>query len=143
LKQARRKTIVGWREMVDLPDWGVAKVLAKIDTGARTSAIHVENVRHTSNGRVAFDVVRSRKKDAKVNTVEAEIVRETTVRTSTGHVHERIVVATTMKIGDFKKRIELTLVSRQHMLCRMLVGRTALEDDFLVDVSVRHTGAQP
>jgi hypothetical protein len=137
-----KKAVIGWREMVDLPEWGVTKVLAKVDTGARTSAIHVENVRHTDRGRVAFDVVRSRKKGAKINTVEAVIVRETTVRTSTGHEHERIVVATTMKIGAFEKRIELTLVSRKHMLCRMLVGRSALEDDFLVDVSVRHTGAQ-
>jgi hypothetical protein len=136
------KKLIGWREKVDLPEWGVKNVLAKIDTGAKTSAIHVENARHTKPGKVAFDVVRSRKKNAKRTTVEADIVRETRVKSSSGHANERIVVATTMRIGDHEKRIELTLVSRPHMICRMLVGRTALEGDFLVDVSLRHTGAQ-
>jgi hypothetical protein len=135
----RKKTVVGWRERVDLPEWGVKGILAKVDTGARTSAIHVENLRHTSKGHVAFDVVLSRKKDAKTTTVTAKIVRETRIRPSTGHYQERIVVATKMRLGKKTKTIEMTLVSRPHMICRMLIGRSALEGDFLVDVTLRHT----
>lgn len=137
-----KKTVVGWRERVDLPEWGVSGVLAKIDTGARTSAIHVENMQHTTDGRVEFDVVKSRKASAKHVTVEAAVVRSAVVRTSTGHEQERIVVETLMKLGRTEKRIELTLVSRKRMLCRMLLGRSALEGDFLVDVTLRHTGAK-
>jgi hypothetical protein len=137
------KVVIGWREKVDLPEWGVKGILAKIDTGARTSAIHVENVRHTDGGKVAFDVVLSRNHPDRVTTIETDIIRETHVRTSTGHGHDRIVVGTVMRIGGVQKRIELTLVSRRHMLCRMLVGRTALEEDFLVDVSLKHTAAKP
>ena len=138
-----KKTVVGWRERVDLPEWGVEGILAKVDTGARTSALHVENVRHISEDRVAFEVVRSRKKDAEHKTVEARVVRETRVRNTSGHFQERIVVATTMRLGEKEKRIEMTLVSRSHMICRMLIGRTALEGDFLVDVDLRHTSDKP
>ena len=138
----RKKTVVGWRERVDLPEWGVKGILAKVDTGARTSAIHVENVRHTDPGHVAFEVVRSRKPGGERVTVEAKIVRETRIRSGTGHFQERIVVATTMRLGKKERRIEATLVSRMDMICRMLIGRTALEGDFLVDVSLRHTAAK-
>lgn len=137
------KTIVGWREYVDLPEWGVERVLAKIDTGARTSAMHVENLVHTTEDTVSFEVVKSRKKSAVHQTIEATIVRTTRIRTSTGQDHERYVVETLMRLGQHEKRIQLTLVSRKHMVCRMLLGRTALEDDFLVDVALRHTSARP
>lgn len=125
--------------MVDLPEWGVTGILAKIDTGARTSAIHVEGIKSSGTGKVSFDVIHSRKPTAKRTTVEASIVRETRIKTSTGHYQDRFVVETMMKIGEKKKRIQLTLVSRKHMICRMLIGRTALEGDFLVDVALRHT----
>jgi hypothetical protein len=137
------KTIVGWREKVALPEWGIEGILAKVDTGARTSAIHVENIRHTGEDTVTFEVVLSRKKQGRRKTVETRIVRETHVRTSTGHGHDRIVVETLMSLGTVEKRIELSLVSRPHMLCRMLVGRAALGEDFLVDVSLVHTATKP
>ena len=143
MEQLGGKTIVGWREYVDLPEWGVQGVLAKIDTGARTSAMHVEDLVHTADGRVAFEVVKSRKKSAVHQRVEAAVVRTTSIRNSTGQDHERYVVETLMRLGRHEKRIELTLVSRKHMLCRMLLGRTALEDDFLVDVALRHTSVRP
>ncbi len=139
----RKKAVVGWREKVDLPDWGVTGILAKVDTGARTSAIHVENVKRLGKDKVAFDVVRSRKPTAARITVEAAVVRETRIRSSTGHDQVRLVVATRMRLGKKTKKVELTLVSRKHMICRMLIGRTALEGDFLVDVSVRHATAKP
>lgn len=105
--------------------------------------MHVENLVHAAGGRVAFEVVKSRRKNAVHQRVEADVVRTTSIRNSTGQDHERYVVETLMRLGTHEKRIELTLVSRKHMLCRMLLGRTALEDDFLVDVALRHTSVRP
>ena len=132
----KAKKIIGRREYVAFPDWGIRGVEAKVDTGARTSAIHVDNVKRLSEQRVRFDVVLNRKVDKRVQ-VEADLVRYSRVRSSTGHLQERLVVATTMRIGTVRRRIELSLVSRKQMLCRMLLGRTAL-GGFLVDVDAKH-----
>jgi len=131
------RRIVGCREYVAFPDWGVAGIEAKIDTGARTSAIHVEEITHLRGNRVRFYLVTSRKKQFQHVPVTADIVRETRVRSSTGHTQERLVVATRVQIGAITKRVELSLVRRDKMLCRMLLGRTALSG-FLVDVSRKH-----
>ncbi|HXH60901.1 MAG TPA: RimK/LysX family protein [Fimbriimonadaceae bacterium] len=133
------KTVVGWRETVDLPDWGVKGMIAKVDTGARTSAIHVENVEHVGEDRVSFEVVTSRKPNAERIRVVAPVKRLTSVRSSIGKAQERIVVETTMILGHHERLVELSLVSRKKMLCRMLLGRRALEGDFVVDVSLKHT----
>ncbi len=118
--------VFGWRERVDLPAWGVRRLLAKADTGARSSAVHAENIRHLPSGLVAFDVVYSRTHPDRFVRVEAPIVRETVVRSSTGHSTERIVVRTTLRAGPFEREVEMTLVSRELMSCRLLIGRTAL-----------------
>lgn len=123
---ANRPLVFGWRERVDLPAWGVRRLLAKADTGARSSAVHAENIRHLPNGFVAFDVVYSRSHPDRFVRVEAPIVRETVVRSSTGHSTERIVVRTTLRAGPFEREAEMTLVSRDLMSCRLLIGRTAL-----------------
>jgi len=130
--------IIGWREKVDLPDWGVTNLVAKVDSGARTSAIHVEGIQHTTDGLVSFAVVLSRRFAHRQVQVTCPIKRETVVKSSTGHTHERIVVETTLSLAGIEKTIELTLVSREKMTCRMLLGRTAIEDDFLIDTSVTH-----
>ena len=136
------KPIIGRREYVALPEWGVRGVEAKIDTGARTSAIHVDNIKRLLGDRVCFDVVLSRRNPDKRVRVETDLVRFTRVRSSTGHQQERFVVATKMRIGDIRRRIELSLVSRKQMLCRMLLGRTALSD-LLIDVNMKHLHGIP
>ena len=138
----KAKPIIGRREYVAFPEWGIRGVEAKIDTGARTSALHVDNIKRLPKERVRFDVVLSRRKPDKRVQVEADLVRFTRVRSSTGHQQERFVVATKIRIGDFKQKIELSLVSRKQMLCRMLLGRTALSD-FLIDVDVKHLHGVP
>jgi len=136
------RRVVGWREYVAFPDWGVTGIVAKIDTGARTSAIHVEQITHLPGDRVRFYLVTSRTKPFRHVPVTADIVRESRVRSSTGHTQERLVVATRIRIGTITKRVELSLVRRDKMLCRMLLGRTAL-DGFLVDVSRKHIHKKP
>ena len=132
------KVTVGWREYVALPDWGVSRIKAKIDTGARTSALDVSDLQELPGGRVRFDIVVDRLHPQRRVTVETPVVRRTRVRSSFGATHERLVVSTTMVIGPVQKEVELSLVSRQHMLCRMLIGRKSLAPDLLVDSSRRY-----
>lgn len=131
-------TTVGWREHVGLPDWGIRRVKAKIDTGARTSAIHVGEIEEMPDGRLRFEVVTRTRPRERTVWVEAEPVRTSVVRPSTGRRQERHVVRTTMRLGGRDREIEIGLVCRKHMLCRMLVGRAALEGMYLVDPSRKY-----
>lgn len=128
-------TLIGWKESIDLPDWRIANITAKADTGARRSAIDVENIVKLSGNRVQFDVAIHRKRGNMIKTVVADIVHQTHVRSSNGQKHERYFVSTSVRIGNVTKIIELSLSCRKHMICRMLLGRKALETDFLVDCS--------
>lgn len=136
------RPLIGRLEAVRLPDWGIGRLRAKIDTGARTSALHVDNLRRVAADRVTFEVVLSRTIAEKRVPVTAAIVRVARVRSSTGHLQERFVVATRVQIGDYDRSVELTLVDRQAMLCRMLLGRSAL-GDFLVDVTRKYLYEKP
>lgn len=126
-------TVIGWREYVALPDWGIDALRAKIDTGARTSALHVVHCMERSAGLVTFDVVLSRQHPERTVRVEAGVVRTSRVRSSNGQVQSRPVVAARIRLGGLLKTIEVGLVERPHMLCRMLLGRSALGTDFVVD----------
>ncbi len=122
---------------MEFPEWGIRGIEAKVDTGARTSAVHVDNVRRLHGNRVRFDVVLGRKNQDNRVEVEARILRMSRVRASTGHRQTRYVVAAQVRIGPDNRQIELSLVRREKMLCRMLLGRTALRG-FLVDVDRRY-----
>ena len=124
--------VVGWREMIAFPDWGVKRVRAKIDTGARTSAIHVEEIEELPGDRVRFELVLREKPVRRIQWVEADLVRQSRVKPSHGELQERHVVSARIRIGPVEREIEVGLVSRRHMLCRMLLGRTAMEG-LLVD----------
>jgi hypothetical protein len=127
--------VIGWYEYVDLPEWGIAGVRAKIDTGARTSALHVGAVRKQRDGRVQFDVILHRKHQHRRVTVRAHVLRRTRVRSSTGHNRIRYVVPARVRLGGVEKTIEVSLVCRDKMLFRMLLGRSAFSGDFLIDAS--------
>lgn len=137
-----KRPLIGWREFVSFPAWGVEGIEAKIDTGAQTSAIHVEDVKVLHDDRVRFHLVISRRKPFRHVLVRAPLVRVTRVRSSTGHVQERHVVLADVSIGPVRKRIEVSLVARDKMLCRMLLGRSALED-FLIDANRRYVLGGP
>lgn len=128
-------TPVGWREYIALPDWGIDRVRVKVDTGARTSAIHVAEFDELDDGTARFEVVVSERPKMRTVLVEAPLVREAVVKPSSGKRQRRPVVKTTMRLGGVEKEIEITLVCRKGMLCRMLLGRMALKHDFVVDVS--------
>lgn len=129
--------VVGWREVVAFPDWGIPRVRAKIDTGARTSAIHAAHIDELPDGRVRFEVVTRERPERRSIWVEATPVRRTIIKPSSGERQVRIVCRTRMRVGPLEREIELSLVSREGMLCRLLVGRTALEGA-LVDPQARY-----
>jgi len=139
----RGRTLIGVAERIELPDWGVEQLRVKIDTGARTSALHVDDVERLPGNRVRFTVVLDRKRAHRRVPVEAKIARIARVRSSSGRAQERIFVATTMKLGGVEKEIEISLASREPMIFRMLLGRSALHHDFLVDPSHRYLQSAP
>jgi len=127
------KLIIGGLEDIGLPEWGIAKIRARVDTGARTSAIHVEDLKRLKGGRVRFSVVCGWRGMRRRSRVTARVTRMTPVRPSTGQQHMRYTVRTVMTLGPVERTIELTLADRSHMTFRMLLGRTALGRAFLVD----------
>lgn len=136
-EHAESRTIIGWSEYVDFPEWGIQGVRAKVDTGARTSALHVEDIEALGDGHVRFHVVTGRKGPFGRTAVCAKVVKWGRVRSSSGHYTVRCFVKTRIRVGPVEKEVELSLVSREKMLYRMLLGRRALARDFLVDVSRR------
>lgn len=134
--------VAGWRERVTLPGWGVSRVRAKLDTGARTSAIHVGHLEPIGRGRVRFEVVVREFPTRKTVWVEADVVREAVVKASTGDPRVRPICRAWMRLGPVEREIELGLVARDGMLCRMLVGRSALEG-VVVDPSRRYVLTPP
>lgn len=128
-----RADIIGWKESVDFPDWKICGLIAKSDTGAKGSAIDVKNIKELADDMVQFDVVMHRKNRDLTQTIVAPLSGHTRVKSSNGHVQERYKVKTQLKVGRKTKEIELSLVSRKGMICRVLLGRTALGSDFLVN----------
>jgi hypothetical protein len=132
------RTLIGVAERIDLPEWGVDQLRVKIDTGARTSALHVDAIEELPDDRVRFWVILDRKHAHRRVQVEAPISRRSRVRSSSGRAEERIFVVTRMKLGPVTKEIEVSLASREPMIFRMLLGRSALHHDFVVDPSHRY-----
>jgi len=134
--------MVGWSERVALPEWGVKRLKAKIDTGARTSAVHVENIRRMRGNRIAFDVVTDSDPEKWIPVVTRPS-RRSTVRSSNGHETFRYFVKTQMVLGGIQLDIELSLVDRGDMRFRMLIGRTALAGQFIVNCAHRMITHKP
>ena len=127
---------VGWREWVRLTDLRVVAIKAKIDTGARTSALHafaIEPFRRSGSLWVRFEVHPIQRSSTVKIKCEAKAIDERAVRNSGGQVERRYVIETRMMLGDRAWPIELALTNRDQMGFRMLLGRTALEGRALVE----------
>ena len=127
---------VGWREWVRLADLNVAAIKAKIDTGARTSALHafaIEPFRRQGSLWVRFEVHPIQRSSAVKIKCEARAVDERAVRNSGGGVERRYIIETRLMLGDRAWPIELALANRDQMGFRMLLGRTALDGRALIE----------
>lgn len=136
------RDIIGWREWLALPDLGVPGVKAKIDTGARTSALHVvdlEVFESCGRQRVRFTLHPLRKRSEIAIVCTADVTDRRVVSDSGGHREQRWVIGTRVALGERSWPIELTLTNREDMLFRMLLGRTAMQG-LLIDPrrSYRH-----
>ncbi|MFL5339493.1 MAG: ATP-dependent zinc protease [Gemmataceae bacterium] len=132
-----RPVEVGWTERVDFPDWGLRRVRAKIDTGARTSAIDAPGcvLIESPGGLMAqFRLAPYRKRPDLVFPIRAPVTRLVTVKNSGGEPQRRAEVETTIRLGPVTKRIRLTLTDRAKMRFPLILGRTTLAGDFVVDV---------
>lgn len=132
MTEVKPLTVVGWRELVSLPDLGLAGIPAKIDTGARTSSLHAEVLDDFRRGgerfvRFAVDWGGTR------HCCEAVHVDLRGITSSNGESQERFVIKTPLTIGSLTFRAEISLADRSQMQFPMLIGRTALRRRFVVD----------
>ncbi len=128
--------IIGWRERVELPQLNVEQIKAKIDTGARSSALHafkIEEFELNNKLMIRFQVHPRQRDNKYIVMAEAELVEYRKVTSSGGHAQIRPVILTTVQLGMKQWPIELTLTNRDVMGFRMLLGRQAVRDSFLIN----------
>ena len=130
------RLVVGWREWLGLPDLGIAAIRAKVDTGARSSALHVDALecfRRGGRDWVRFGLSPGRAEDPSVSGCEAEVADRRRVTDSGGHATERVFIRTTLVVADLRLSVEINLSDRRNMLFPMLLGRTAMAGALVVD----------
>lgn len=130
------RDVLGWREWVGFPELGITQVKAKVDTGARTSSIHAfltEPFERDGQQWVRFDIHPVQGDTSQVIRCEAPVLERRVVRDSGGHEELRYVIETIITIGDHRLTAEVTLTDRDTMKFRVLLGRTAIRGDYLVD----------
>lgn len=129
------KIMVGWREWVALPALGLL-LKAKVDSGARTSALHafeLEQFRQGGRNMVRFSIHPIQNNTDEVRFCEAELIDERMVMDSGGRQELRPVIRTDIELAGQRWPIELTLTSRDNMKFRMLLGRTAMHGRITID----------
>lgn len=137
---------LGWREWAALPELNIALIKAKIDTGARSSALHaftIEPYRKGGARWVMFAIHPKQKRDDIVLECHAPIKDRRLVMDSGGHKQRRYVIETPLLLGSSLFNIEMTLTNRDSMSFRMLIGRTALKNRFLVNSSASYLQGRP
>ncbi|MCE9531058.1 MAG: RimK/LysX family protein [Planctomycetes bacterium] len=134
--------VIGWKERIDFPEWGGKKVRVKMDTGARTSAIHAlvkeVCVQPDETKTLKLELIFSRRRPEKITSIEVPVVGMARVRNSGGVVSVRYVIETTIRLGTITKRVRFTIADRGSMLSVAILGRFALAGDFLVDSSRKY-----
>ena len=145
-QQSDGRITLGWRERVSLPDLGIPQIKAKVDTGARTSALHAYFVEpYETNGeqRVKFGI-HPIQGDNKTSIIcDAPVLEQRNVTDSGGHLESRFFIEADILIGTTRRKIEISLTNRDTMKFRMLLGRTSLTGQFCVDPELSYCSGKP
>ena len=139
------KSTIGWREWVRLPELGGVLVKAKVDTGARTSSLHAYDLAERERDGetwIDFSFHPLQRDTATVASGSARLVDRRRVTASNGQSEIRPVVETEIELDERRLPIELTLTRRDEMGFRMLLGRRAMREDFLIDPRRSYRGAE-
>jgi hypothetical protein len=140
------RPIIGWREWVSLPELAIPAIKVKVDTGARSSSLHAFDVTtFTRRGKqiLQFRVHPFQRDTARTVTATAPLLEYRRVRSSSGHATLRPVILTAVEWRGRRWTIELTLASRDQMGFRMLLGRAAIREQFVVDPGRSYLGGKP
>lgn len=146
MTDAPSNTIVGWREWVRLPGIGVPWIKAKVDTGAKTSALHafdLEAFDRDGEEWVRYSVHPWQRSDDDAVLTESRVLDRRQIRSSNGAAEERYVVVLEVALADRVVLAEVSLSRRDEMGFRMLIGREALAQGFLVDSGASYAGGRP
>lgn len=136
----KSKIIVGNQEWCAFPELGIPAIMARVDSGAKTSSIHAFNIhrfRRDGQAWVSFEVHPVQKNRRVVIRCERPLVDKRVVKSSSGVPESRYVISVPMKLGEEQWNIQLTLANRDSMGFRMLLGREAMNGRMIVDPSIK------
>ena len=139
------KKIIGRLESIALPELGIDNLEVRVDTGAKTSSLHVDNIKKSvveGVHQVTFDIHPDAHNVGRIVTCTAPISDMRKVKSSNGTSEQRYVIETTIMLGSQSWVIEITLTDRSDMSYLMLFGREAISDRFLVDPSKIFLGSK-
>ena len=138
--------LLGWREWVGLPELNIAQIKAKVDTGARSSALHafvIDPYRKGGQRWIMFSIhPRQKHSDVSIE-CHAPIKDRRLVTDSGGHKQRRYVIETRLILGQSVITAEMTLTNRDSMLFRMLIGRTTMNNRFIIDPNASYLQGKP
>jgi len=145
-KKNAKLPVIGWREWVKLPELGVSRIKAKVDTGARTSSLHVYDLQisQVANLTMAtFKIYPVQRSSQVFIESQAQVKEFRSVRSSSGKANLRPVIVTQIELMGVRWSVELTLANRDQMGFRMLLGREAFRKRFLVDAGSSYRSGKP
>lgn len=141
-----KKIIIGSREYCSLPELGIELIKAKVDSGAKTTALHAENLisfKKNNEDWVKFSIQPIKSKPEQIIECEAKLVEKRIIKSSNGTKEERFVIKTKLLLGNSSFPIEVTLTNRKLMGFQMLLGRQALTQRYLIDCEYRYLLGKP
>lgn len=147
LKTFDHLTVIGLREWIGLPGLGITQLIAKVDSGAKTSALHATEIEHferDGQAWVRFNAHAGSLHKPHKQACEAPLINTKRIKSSNGHMQERCVIRTPMVLGDRTWPVEFTLTCRKEMRYRVLIGcRAMLDGQLVINPGVRFVQDKP